>query len=60
MLRQRAGIVGVAELVEQPRRALDIGEEEGDGAGRKITPPHARREDTPGELRAAVATASEG
>ena len=39
MFRQRARVAGVAEFAEQPRRAFDIGEEEGDGAGRKITPP---------------------
>jgi hypothetical protein len=27
--------VGVAELTQQPCRALDIGEEEGDGTGRE-------------------------
>ena len=43
MLSQRARIAGVAELVQQPRRAFDIGEEEGDSAGRKITPPHRVR-----------------
>jgi hypothetical protein len=36
--------VGVAELVHQPRRALDVGEEEGDGAGRELAhPPIIRR-----------------
>ena len=29
-----------AELVEQPRRALDVGEHEGDGAGGEIGPAH--------------------
>jgi len=31
--------VGVAQLVEQLRRALDVGEEEGDGARRELTHP---------------------
>jgi glucokinase len=31
MLGQGGG-VGVAELVQQPRRSLDVGEEEGDGS----------------------------
>src|SRR5439155_26227056 len=35
VLRQRVG-VGVAELVQQACRALDVGEEEGDGAGREL------------------------
>ncbi len=29
-------------LLEEPRRALDVGEEEGDGAGRKLGPGHDR------------------
>jgi hypothetical protein len=32
--------VAVAMLPQQPRRALDVGEEEGDGAGGKIAPAH--------------------
>ena len=36
VLSENAG-VGVAELVKEPRRALDVGEEEGDGAGRELT-----------------------
>jgi hypothetical protein len=32
--------VAVAVLLEEPRRALDVGEEEGDGAGGKIAPAH--------------------
>jgi hypothetical protein len=35
MLGQQIG-VAVTELVQQPRRALDVGEEKGDSAGRKI------------------------
>jgi hypothetical protein len=35
MLGQRIR-VGIAELVQQPRRALDVGKEEGDGAGREL------------------------
>jgi hypothetical protein len=35
MLGQSGG-VGVAELVQEPGRALDVGEEEGDGAVRKL------------------------
>ena len=31
VLRERAA-VGVSQLAQQPRRALDVGEEEGDGA----------------------------
>jgi hypothetical protein len=33
MLRQRLGVTLRAELVQQPRRALDVRKEEGDGAG---------------------------
>ena len=35
VLGERVG-VGVAELVQQACRALDVGEEEGDGAGREL------------------------
>ena len=28
--------IGIAELLQQPRRPLDVGEEEGDGAGRQL------------------------
>ncbi len=37
--------VGGAELVQETSRALDVGEEERDGAGREIT--HARECDLP-------------
>jgi hypothetical protein len=36
VLGERIGVRVRAESVEQPRRALDVGEEEGDGAGREI------------------------
>ena len=36
MLGERLGVGVRAELVEQPRRALDVGEEERDRAGREI------------------------
>ena len=36
MLGQRFGVGVGAELVEQPRRALDVGEEERDRAGREV------------------------
>ena len=35
VLGQRLGVRLRAELVQQPRRALDVGEEERDGAGRE-------------------------
>jgi hypothetical protein len=35
VLSQEVGVV-VAELVEQPRRALDVREQEGDGPGREL------------------------
>jgi hypothetical protein len=38
MLCQRRCIGLCAELVQEPRRPLDVGEEEGDGAGREIRP----------------------
>ncbi len=41
MLRQSVGVRVGAELVQQLRRALDVGEEKGDGAGREIA-PHRR------------------
>jgi hypothetical protein len=34
VLVERSGIPLSAELVQQPRRALDVGEEKGDGAAR--------------------------
>ena len=34
VLVERSGVPLSAELVQQPRRALDVGEEEGDGAAR--------------------------
>ena len=36
MLGERFGIRFGAELVEEPRRALDVGEEDCDRAGRKV------------------------
>jgi hypothetical protein len=38
MLSERV-CIGIAELVEQLRRALDVGEEEGDGAGGELAHP---------------------
>ena len=38
VLGQRLRVGLGAELVQEPRRALDVGEEEGDGAGREIAP----------------------
>ncbi len=35
VLGERSGVGLGAELVEQPRRALDVGEEEGDDPGRQ-------------------------
>jgi hypothetical protein len=49
-ISQRPAMLGqhlcirVAELVEQPRRALDVGEEEGDRPGRELT--HNRNDAT--------------
>ena len=40
MLGERLRVVLRAQLVQQPRRALDVGEEEGDGAGGEVV-PHA-------------------
>ena len=42
MFGERIRVVGVSERVEQLRRALDIGEEERDGAGGQIEPGHGR------------------
>ena len=36
VLGERLRVPLGAELVQQPRRALDVGEEEGDGAGREV------------------------
>ena len=36
VLGERIGVALGAERVQQPRRALDVGEEEGDGAGREV------------------------
>ena len=36
VLGQRVRVALRAELVEKPRRALDVGEEKGDGAARKL------------------------
>ena len=41
VLGQRFRVGLGAELVQEPRRALDVGEEEGDGAGREAA--HATR-----------------
>ena len=38
MLGERVRVRLGAELVQQLRRALDVGEEEGDGAGGEIAP----------------------
>ena len=45
VLRQRADVAVLAELLDQPRRALDVGEEQGDGPGREPRPviPSNRR-----------------
>ena len=40
MLGERIRVRLGAELVQQPRRALDVGEDKGDGAGRQVG-PHA-------------------
>ena len=37
--------VAVAKLLDEPRRALDVGEEEGDGSGRQL--PHSRPSEAP-------------
>ena len=42
VLGERLRVALRPELVQQPGRALDVGEEEGDGAGGKIA-PHAAR-----------------
>ena len=41
VLGERLGVRVRPERVQQPRRALDVGEEEGDGAGREIRPHDA-------------------
>ena len=41
VLRERVGIAVGAKRVQQPRRALDVGEEERDGAGREVTHAHS-------------------
>ena len=41
VLGERLRVALGAELVQQPRRALDVGEEEGDGAGGEVV-SHAR------------------
>ena len=38
VLGERARVVLRAELVQKPRRPLDVGEEEGDGAARQLAP----------------------
>ena len=38
MLRQRLHVAVLAEKVDQPRRALDVGEQERDRHGRKLGP----------------------
>ena len=37
VLQERLGVALGADLVEQPRRAVDVGEQKGDSARRKIT-----------------------
>jgi hypothetical protein len=39
MLGEHVGVV-LAELVQEPGRTLDVGEEEGDRSRRKLEPPH--------------------
>jgi hypothetical protein len=41
MLLDGLAVGGVAELLEQPRRAFDVREEEGDRPGRKLARGHA-------------------
>ena len=48
MLGERLRVLRLAELVQQPRRALDVGEEEGDGAGRELAHPSMIRQKGPG------------
>jgi hypothetical protein len=38
VLGERLGVTLLPELVEEPRRALDVGEAEGDGAGGEVGP----------------------
>jgi hypothetical protein len=45
MARQHAAVLG-AELLEQPRGALDVGEEEGHGPRRKLPSCHVRNRGT--------------
>ena len=39
VLGERLDIAGLAELLDQPRRALDVGEQEGDNSARKLGHP---------------------
>ena len=38
MLDERGGVTLGSKFVQKPSRALDVGEEEGDGAGREVGP----------------------
>ena len=49
MLGERFGVCLCAELAQKARRSLDVGEEEGDGAGRQIG-SHAARSSAAAEL----------
>ena len=53
MLGERLRVRLCAELAQEPGRALDVGEEEGDGAGREIG--LARRDHPPAGIPRPVA-----
>jgi hypothetical protein len=53
MLSERLRVPLGAELMQKLGRAFDIGEEEGDGAGRKIAPHDVRDHATDPEARLA-------
>ena len=42
VLSQDLGVVRSTQLVQELGRTLDVGEEEGDGSGREISPAHQR------------------
>jgi hypothetical protein len=48
VLGERFGITLRAELVQEPRRALDVREEEGDGSGGEIASHHRHDAREPG------------
>ena len=50
--------VGGAVLLEESRRALDVREEKGDGADRKVGPRHERDDRIDGDLRRAGSPSS--